>query len=519
VLLSQHHDCWIVPYNGRRGNTWADQVRRWTNVANAISELSLHRSLDALLRSEGRSRRRSVRLFNPTAATLDAVVPVPIAETDAPSRMVSVGADGRRFATQVAASATPGDSALLVRARVPPLGYATVELQSDAEATEPSVTATVEDGAVIVESELYRIELDPARGGTIRSLLAKARGNREFVDTANERRFNELRGHFYEQGGFHSSADQPAEVTVVENGPLRATVAVAGTIAGNPFLQRISIAQGSPVIDCSVRIDWQGNARIGEFEEEEGWRNRRRPAYDERFKLLVLFPARLEDQKVARNAPFDVCESRLTDTFYNSWEDIKNNVLLDWVDVTDGAGEHGLALLSDHTTSYTHGPQFPLGLTLQYAGKGLWARDYAVAGPTEVRYALMPHAGRWDAAGVSTAAASWQEPVVAVLSRGARGSVRSLIDPGRSGWEVPAMFERDGTLHVRLFNASGDGSARDLGIGFGAGKIELVELDGRLLEELQPAIDDAGRRTVRLRIPRFGIRTLRFSDVGAPRPE
>ncbi|MDE2487888.1 MAG: hypothetical protein KGO51_10865, partial [Alphaproteobacteria bacterium] len=64
---------------------------------------------------------------------------------------------------------------------------------------------------------------------------------------------------------------------------------------GHPFVQRVSIAQGSPVIDCAVRIDWRGNPRIGEFDEQEGWRNRRRAAYDDRFKLLVLFPARLAD--------------------------------------------------------------------------------------------------------------------------------------------------------------------------------------------------------------------------------
>ena len=198
-------------------------------------------------------------------------------------------------------------------------------------------------------------------------------------------------------------------------------------------MQRVSITQGSPVIDCSVRIDWRGNPRIGEFEEKDGFKNRRRAAYDDRFKLLVLFPARLADQKVAKNAPFDVCESKLADTFYNSWEDIKNNVILDWVDVTDGSGDHGLALFSDHTTSYAHGPEFPLGLTLQYAGKGLWARDYRVDGPTEVRYALVPHAGRWDAADIPAVAASWQEPPIGVALRGGGRPKRSLIDPGESG--------------------------------------------------------------------------------------
>lgn len=516
VLLSQHHDCWIVPYNGRLGNTWIDQVRRWTTVANTVSDLSVQTSVEALLQGGQGRGRRFVRLFNPTGAALDAVVPVPIPQTDKPSRMVSLDADGGRSATQVVWSETPGQSALLVRAKVPPMGYATVELRDAAEAEGEPVTASTTNEIVVIESDLYRIEFDPAKGGTIRSLVAKRLGNREFVDPKHEHRFNELRGNFYEQGGFHSSADQAAEVRVVENGPLRVTVEVSGRIAGSPFVQRVSIAQGSPVIACSVRIDWQGNPRIGEFEEKDGYKNRRRPAYDDRFKLLALFPTRLEKQTVTKNAPFDVCESKLADTFYNSWENIKNNVILNWVDVADGSGDHGLALFSDHTTSYTHGPEFPLGLTIQYAGKGLWGRDYRVEGPTEVRYALMPHAGRWDRANVSATAAAWQEPVIGAFSRGGPAAARSLVDPGESGWQVPAMFERDGALFVRLFNADGDDTPRELSLGFEAEKIELVELDGRVIEELKPKVVEAERRTIRLSIPRFGIRTLRFSKLAPP---
>jgi alpha-mannosidase len=370
----------------------------------------------------------------------------------------------------------------------------------------------------MMESDLCRIEFDPEHGGTIRSLVAKKLGNREFADTKHESFFNELRGNFYEEGGFHSTADQAATVTVREAGPLRATVEVAGSIAGSPVVQRISIVQGSPVIDCSVRIDWKGSPRISEFEEKDGFRNRRRAAYDDRFKLLAMFPVRLANQKIAKNAPYDVCESKLENTFYNSWENIKNNVILDWVDVTDGSGEFGLALFSDHTTSYTHGSDFPFGLTIQYAGNGPWDRDYRIEGPTEVRYALLPHAGRWDAAEISSTASSWQQPVIGALANGGRIGDRSLIDPP-SGWEVPAIFESHGALLVRLFNASGNETAQEVGFGFEAGKIELIELDGRVIEELQAKVGEGGPRTVRVGMPRFGIRTLRFDHLRSPGTE
>jgi alpha-mannosidase len=513
VLLTQHHDCWIVPYNGRFENTWADQVARWTTVANSISDLSVHTSLEALLQSD-RGRGRGARLFNVTGSAVDANATVPLPTSFAASRLVSVDSTGRRSATQIVSIPSSNQSALLVHAQLPPMGYATVELRDGGQTDEAPVKAINANGIVILESDLYRLEFEPAKGGTIRSLIAKKMGNREFVDTKQERRFNELRGNFYEEGGFRSSVDQPATMTIREAGPLRATVEISGRIAGNNFLQRVSVAQGAPVIDCSVRIDWKGNPRIGEFEEKDGFKNSRRAAYDDRFKLLALFPAAHSEQEIAKDAPYDVCESKLKDTFYNSWDRIKNNVILNWVDVRNGAGDYGLALFTDHTTSYTHGAEFPLGLTIQYAGKGLWGRDYRIDNPTEIHYALMPHAGRWDTAGVSSAASAWQQPVIGTLASGEPGGARSFIDPGDSGWEIPASFERDGALFVRLFNAAGTETTHDLELGFAAQKIELVELNGRVIEELKPSVNGK-KRTIRFGMPRFGIRTLRFTGVQA----
>ncbi len=45
------------------------------------------------------------------------------------SKLASLAADGGWHPTQVVKSDTPGQSALLVRAKVPPMGYATVELR------------------------------------------------------------------------------------------------------------------------------------------------------------------------------------------------------------------------------------------------------------------------------------------------------------------------------------------------------------------------------------------------------
>jgi alpha-mannosidase len=100
------------------------------------------------------------------------------------------------------------------------------------------------------------------------------------------------------------------------------------------------------------------------------WQNPKKAFYDDRYKLLAFFPLNLKGQKVYKNAPFDVIESHLSNTFYNTWDSIKNNIILNWVDVTDNQGKYGMALFTDHTTSYAHGADFPLALDIQYSGMG-----------------------------------------------------------------------------------------------------------------------------------------------------
>ncbi len=164
VLLSQHHDCWIVPYNGRLGNTWADQVRRWTTAANAISDLAVQTALEPLLQGERARGRRLIRLFNPTGAAVDTIVPVPIRATEPSAKGITIDVRGRRFVTQRVSSDIPGQSLLLVRAQVPAISFSTVEIRDHEPSPESSlVTATQTNGVCVLESDLYRIELDAWR--------------------------------------------------------------------------------------------------------------------------------------------------------------------------------------------------------------------------------------------------------------------------------------------------------------------------------------------------------------------
>jgi alpha-mannosidase len=305
----------------------------------------------------------------------------------------------------------------------------------------------------------------------------------------------------------------------LENGPALVRLEIKGEIAKYPFTQVITLEQGQKRIDLSLRIDWKGNPGIGnEYSQTADWQqtDRTKAFYNNRDKLLALFPLDLSSQKVYVNAPFDVTESDLDNTFFTRWDSIKNDIVLNWVDITDATNNYGMALFTDHTTSYAHGSDFPLGLTIQYSGTGLWGRNYNITGPTEINYSLIPHRGKWDSSGIWAEGTFWNEPVIAAMMSSApvTGDIsRSLIDVSGTGLEISSVTYEGGDLLVRLFNAEGDNGPKILSFDGKAEKVEIVDLSGQKVEEVQMNLDKDARTTIKLSIPRFGIRTLKFIEL------
>ena len=437
VLLSQHHDVWIVPYNRNNVGTWASECdARYAHGHRRC--LAINRSaMAAMSGTTGRATGdvRRVRVFNTTGFGRADVAAVDVVSDPGTVAFRVRDGDGppvacqplvrRRFASDGSVNA----ATVVFPADVPAAGYATytVEPIAGRVATEllapttKDVGATVDarpDGTVVIDTDLYWLTLDPARGGAVRALLVKAiDGGREFVDRRSPRAFNEYRGFFPDAAGtggaWLSSVDAKATVEAIESGPVRVAVKVTGHVGPYPFTTLLTLAQGQRPIDVAVAFDFPVDGlpfekmgrpqrvRVGEpwpF-NRDATRSDRRPFYDSSYKLRALFPAAVGDRPaIDKNAPFDVCRSGHIDTRFDRWSAIKNNVVVNWVDVVAGDGSAGMAVMSDHTTAYDHGDLSaggePLGLVLGYSGLGDWA-DVALGRPIKVGYAVVPHAGDW----------------------------------------------------------------------------------------------------------------------------
>lgn len=506
LLLSQHHDCWIVPYNERSGVTWADNVVRWTGNTNRICDSVADAAMGVLSGAGGASDSVLVCVFNTTAVERAECVSFSLPNGWHSAEVLD--SKGRRVPCQ------PGDSTQwLFLAHVPSMGYATYYAKRGfhpAPVAEAAGITRQQDGTYRIETDMYSLVVDPAKGGTIQNLVAKKLHHKEF---AGVKCLGELRGNFYEQGGFHTSTETPADVRILENGPLRVRLEIRGRIAATPFAELLTLTEGQKRIDVHLDLDWAANTGIGASPDSVRGYPLKKAFYNDSFKLQALFPLSFQTPEVYKNAPFDVLHSHLSNTFFDSWDSIKNVVLLNWVDETDAKGAYGLGLFSDHTTSYAHGENYPLGLTIQYSGGGLFGRDYTIREATRLDYALVPHAGTWDKAGLWTEATLWNEPLrTRVFEGGAAAPARSLLHIDTAGWEISSLTYPGKDLDVRIFNAEGAAGPHRVYPGFAFRSVQLVSLAGRTIRALTPKKDVQGRTYLLLAMPRFGVRTLQFNE-------
>ncbi len=169
---------------------------------------------------------------------------------------------------------------------------------------------------------------DPARGGVITSLLAKKYG-KEFCDPSAKQALNEYRGYFIEQKRWRSSTEQPATVSIIENGPMQARVRISGQVGGVPC-QTMVDAGGRPAAD---RFSGSLQLRTRDLDRrpvgyQAGRSPQRTSPLAERWppEAAGLLSGRLRNQSIYKNAAYDVCKSRNTDTFFQRWDEIKHNI-------------------------------------------------------------------------------------------------------------------------------------------------------------------------------------------------
>ncbi len=274
--------------------------------------------------------------------------------------------------------------------------------------------------------------------------------------------------------------DRPSSVELVEFGPLRAVVEVRRSIgAASSSVLRYTLDAGACRVDVQVDIDWHEDRRV----------------------LRVDFPTSIRSRTATCGIQFG-CLERPTHR-NTSWERAQFEVPGHrWMDISEPG--RGLAVLDRaiYGRSIEHGL---LGLTLLRSS--IFPDPKADRGQHSLRWALMPHAGDWRAAGVDAEAETLTRPFRE--STGRRAAPFSLETIGPVAVEIAAVKpSEDGrACIVRLVEKHGGHGTAVLRLADDYGDVQMCDC----LERVKPSdACVADGRAVRVGLRPFEIATIRI---------
>jgi alpha-mannosidase len=276
------------------------------------------------------------------------------------------------------------------------------------------------------------------RDGTLTSLVHRATGREALVAPGNVLELYADRPTDYEAWDidpFHleTREDTPAATSaqLLRAEPLRAELAFERPVGAHSSLRQV------------VRLDADA-ARL-EFHCAIDWR-------EDRTVLKVRFPVDVHAPSATYEMQFGVAERP---THYSTRRDLAQYEVPGhrFADLSEHG--FGVALLSAATYGWsTHGGD--MRITLLRAPR--WPDPDADRGRHEVAFAILPHAGGWQDAGVTAEALRFNAPLLwAPIEPGARFATDT---PGLFG-DTVKRAEDTGALIVRLYEAHGGrGTAR-----------------------------------------------------------
>lgn len=388
---------------------------------------------------------------------------------------------------------------------LPPVGWRTYLVRP--VPTVPMYDPTRRDfrtqlaGPAALENEHLRVEVRPD-------------GSFDLVDKATDRRFERL--HVFEDGGdvggpqvfeapardeVVSSAGGAARTVVEEDGALRTVLRTEVVLRVPVEAEMDGSARSRSLVDLPLasRLILRKGARFIEIETE--FENRARD-----HRLRAVFPSGLADAAVSTAAvPFDVVERPIEAPDSRAWREgySPTHPAGSFVDVSDG--DAGLAVFTQGLKEYevADNPARPLCITLLRAQRHsmtvhtpetradlIDAGRYGL-GRHVARYAVVPHAGNWETAGLHRLYAEYRNApeIVQFQPRAKPGlaAERAFLRLSAPELVLSALKKAEDreTLIVRVFNPTENDLVAELDASaLGVRSAWLVRLDETRLKKL-----------------------------------
>lgn len=410
--------------------SWNDEYLSQKDFAAVLTD-----SIGAVARGlDTRGGGAPLIVFNPLSVEREDVVEARVRfRGSAPPHVRVYGPDGDELLSQEI-SRDAGGIDILVLARVPPVGFAVLDVRTSDSPCPYSGSMYVTDFEMT--NGRLRVTLDPT--GDVAQVEEIPSGRKNLSAPLRLQLLEDAPDQWSEweiswediQRQPRQHVGTPTRLRIVERGPVRVAIEVSRHAEGSRFRQQIRLASGGAgqVVEIDSTIDWQTKRTL----------------------LKAAFPLAV----AASTATYDLGIGVVARG--NNSEALYEVPAQQWADVTAPDGSRGVAILSDCKTGWDKPSDDLLRLSLIHSPLDI-EKDM---GGHRFRYGIAPHAGDWRG-GVQELAARFNAPLVAAWGipghAGALGKSFSMlsIDTPQIALSALKMAEDGDEVIVRLVELHG----------------------------------------------------------------
>jgi alpha-mannosidase len=462
VLASQFHD--ILPGTSipkAYEYSWNDEIIALNMFAAALTDSAgaIAQTMDTNVPG------KAVVVYNPLAIAREDIVQAELVyPTGCPNNIEVVGPDGKIVPSQILSSGNK--LKVLFAANVPSVGFAVYNVKPSESQQKYETGLSVAGN--ILENKYYKVVINTA--GDIQSIYDK-QANKELLASPARLAFMYNKPAKYpawnmdwkdQQKSPVGYVDGPAEIKIVENGPVRVCIEVSRKRSGSTFKQYISLSSGDAgkIVAVDNQIEWQTHGCA----------------------LKAEFPLTVSNPNATYNLGLGTIQRN------NNHQKKYEVPSQEWFDLTDTNDSYGVSILEDCKYGSDKPTDNVIRLTLLYTPDVRGQKNYLEQqwqdwGRHEFKYAVYGHKGKW-----SDGMTSWQgrrlnQPLIAFESpnhKGSLGKSYSFASLNTNQVEVLAVkkAERENVVIVRVKELLGK-PAQNVQLSIADGIAKAYEVNGQ----------------------------------------
>jgi alpha-mannosidase len=489
VLSSQMHD--ILPGTSipkAYEYSWNDEI-----VAMNLFASALENSVGAVAMSlDTEVKGKAIVVYNPLAIARQDVVQAELEyPAGCPKHIEVVDADGNAVPSQII-SRTDNQVKFLFAAKVPANGYVVFDVRTAELEQKFDTGLSVADKTL--ENKFYKVVVNAA--GDIESIYDK-QADKQLLKSPirlaflNEKPKQYPAWNMYwqdRQQPVSGYVDGPAEIKIVESGPVRVSLAVSRKSRGSVFTQYVQLNCGTAgqTVEIKNDIEWQSMGVC----------------------LKAEFPLTVSNSKATYNMGLGTIARGNND---EKKFEVPSH---EWFDLTDANGGYGVSILEDCKFGSDKPADDVVRLTLLYSpdvsnSKHYKEQQWQDWGRHNFTYAIYGHKGSWSDGMTSWQARRLNQPLVVFESpahKGILGKSYSFASLNTSQVEVLAIkkAERENAVIVRVRELLGK-PAQNVQLSIADGIANAYEVNGQEYKIADAVVKDS---KLTFDMGKYGIRSF-----------